>query len=42
MASDNSQLEEIFQYELCTYPTALFRFPILLGQLRKPVLADAL
>ena len=28
IASDNFQLEEIFQYELCTYPTALFRFPI--------------
>ena len=27
IAWDNSQLEELFQYELCTYPTALFSIP---------------
>ena len=28
IACDNFQLEELFPYELCTYPIAFFRFPI--------------
>ena len=39
---DNSLLEELFQYELCTYPTALFDYPFMLRQPQKPALADAL
>ena len=39
---DNSQLEELFQYELCKYPTALFDYPFMLRQPQKPALADAL
>ena len=39
---DNSQLEELFQYELCTYPTALFDSPFMLRPSQKPALADAL
>ena len=39
---DNSQLDELFQYELCTYPTALFDSPFMLRQPQKPALADAL
>ncbi|XP_068675446.1 uncharacterized protein [Montipora foliosa] len=42
IACDNSQLEELFQYELCTYPTALFDSPFMLRQPQKPALADAL
>ena len=44
IAWDNSQLEELFQYELCTnmYPTALFDSPFMLRQPEKPALADAL
>jgi len=37
-----SQLEEIFQCELCTYPTTLFDSPLILRQLQVPVLEDAL
>ena len=32
IACDNSQLEELFQYELCTYPRALFDSPFMLRQ----------
>ena len=42
IACDNSQLEELFQYELYTYPTALFDSPFTLRQPQKPALADAL
>ena len=42
IACDNSQLEELFQYELCTYPTALFDSPFMLRQPQKAALADAL
>ena len=42
IACDNSQIEELFQYELCTYPTALFDSPFTLRQPQKPALADAL
>ena len=42
IACDNSQLEELFQYELCTYPTALFNSPFMLRQPQKVALADAL
>ena len=42
IACDNSQIEELFQYELCTYPTALFDSPFMLRQSQKPALADAL
>ena len=42
IARDNSQLEELFQYELCTYPTVLFDSPFMLRQPQKPALADAL
>ena len=36
IACDNSQLEELFQYELYTYPTALFGSPFMLRQPQKP------
>ena len=42
IACDNSQIEELFQYEFCTYPTALFDSPFMLRQPQKPALADAL
>ena len=42
IACDNSQLEELFQYELCTHPTVLFNSPFMLRQPQKPALADAL
>ena len=42
IACDNSQLEELFQYELCKYPTALFDSLFMLRQPQKPALADAL
>ena len=42
IACDNSHLEALFQYELCTYPTALFDSPFTLRQPQKPALADAL
>ena len=42
IAGDNSQLEVLFQYELCTYPTVLFDSPFMLRQPQKPALADAL
>ena len=42
IACDNSQLDELFQYELCTYPTALFDSPFMLRQPQEPALADAL
>jgi len=42
IACDNSQLEKLFRYELCTYPTALFDSPFTLRQPQKPALADAL
>ena len=42
IACDNSQLKELFQYELCTYPTALLDSPFTLRQPQKPALADAL
>ena len=32
IACDNSQLEELFQYELCSYPTSLFDSPFMLSQ----------
>ena len=41
IACDNSRLEELFQYELCTYPTALFDSPFILRQPQKPALTDA-
>ena len=42
IACDNSQLKELFQYELCRYPTALFDSLFMLRQPQKPALADAL
>ena len=42
IACDNSQLEELFWYELSTNPTALFDSPFTLKQPQKPALADAL
>ena len=42
IACDNSHLEALFQYELCTYPMALFDSPFTLRQPQKPALADAL
>ena len=42
MACENSQLAELFWYELCSYPTSLFDFPLTLRQPQKPVLAEAL
>jgi len=42
IACESSQLEELLQYDLCTYPTALFDSPFMLRQPQKPVLADAL
>ncbi|PFX20787.1 hypothetical protein AWC38_SpisGene14755 [Stylophora pistillata] len=42
IACDNSHLEALPQYELCTYPTALFDSPFMLRQPQKPALADAL
>ena len=38
MACENSQLAEIFRYELCTYPTSLFDSPLTLRQPQKPAL----
>ena len=32
IACDSSQLEELFEYELCKYPTALFDSPFMLRQ----------
>ena len=42
IACDNSQLEELFQYKLCTYPATLFDSPFMLRQPQKPAQADAL
>jgi len=42
MACENSQLAELFRYELCTSPTSLFDSPLRLKQLQKPALAEAL
>lgn len=42
MACENSQLAELFRYELCTYPTSLFDSPLTLRQPQKPALAEAL
>ncbi|KAK3732868.1 hypothetical protein QZH41_002222 [Actinostola sp. cb2023] len=43
IASNNSDdMEGLFCYELCSYPTALFDSPLVLRQPQTPVLADAL
>ena len=39
-ASDN--IEDIFKYELCSYPPALFDSSLLLREPQKPVLANAI
>ena len=38
-ATDN--LKDVFQYELCSYPPALFDSTLLLWEPQKPVLANA-
>ena len=40
--NNSSDMEEVFCYELCSYPTALFDSPLMLRQPQKPVLAEAL
>ena len=35
-------LEDVFRYELCSYPASLFDTPVTLGQPQKATLADAL
>ena len=42
IACDESQLEELFQCELYTYPIALFDSPFMLRQPQKSAQADAL
>ena len=43
LASNTSgDMEGMFRYERCSYPTALFDSPLMLRQPQKPVLADAL
>ena len=41
IACDNSQLEELFPYELCRNSTSLFDLPFTLREPEKPALADA-
>ena len=36
------QLEEIFQFELCSYPPAIFKAGYVMRPANKPVLADAI
>ena len=40
VARTTHTLENVFKYELCSYPPALFESPLLLLQAQKPVLAD--
>ena len=41
IACDKSQLEELFQYGLCTYPTALFDSLSMLSEALEPRLAHS-
>ena len=41
-AKATQDLEAVFNYELCSYPPALFESPFLLREAQKPVLADAI
>ncbi|XP_041362003.1 uncharacterized protein LOC121377973 [Gigantopelta aegis] len=41
-AKTSKDLEDVFKYELCTHPPALFDPNLLLRQPQKPVLADAI
>lgn len=41
-ARDNSKLEELFRYQLCSYPTSLFDIICTLREPQNPALADAL
>ena len=42
LVSSSEDLESLFQYELCSYPTALFNSSLMLRKPQKPVLADAM
>ena len=40
--NDPEQLETIFQYEMASYPSALFESPHMMLPANKPALADAI
>ena len=41
-AKASNNIEDVFKYELCSYPPALFDTSLLLSEPQKPVLANAI